>query len=63
MTLWVSISTIGDYLTVEEDEPASISGKIASNDELPDTHTTKQLPKSPIPKYPRVIEFTLRRIQ
>jgi hypothetical protein len=48
---------------VDEDELANISGEIASSDELPDTSTTKQLPKSQIPKYPRVIRFTLRRIQ
>ena len=63
MTLWVSISTIGDYPMVDEDELANISDEIASSDDLPDTPTTKQLPKSPIPKYPRVIRFTLRRIQ
>jgi hypothetical protein len=55
MTLWVSISTIGDYPMFDEDELANISGEIASSHELLDTATTTQLPKSPIPKYPRAI--------
>jgi hypothetical protein len=63
MTLWVSISTLGDYPMVDEDELANISGEIASSNKLPDTRTTKQLPKSPIPKYPRVIRFKLWRIR
>jgi hypothetical protein len=36
MTLWVSISNIGDYQMIE-DELANLSIEIASNDGLPDT--------------------------